>query len=147
MRAIHQGKDVKPVLVIIDEFAGLREPTQIVDLLLQARQARTPLVIATQFLPEEASIRRPVMAAGILIVHRMEAEDAENVAAQFGTHTTPILTAQLDSETGTSQKQSVRWGEEYNIHPNDIKELPIGVAAVYARQSQRRVIVKIDQTL
>jgi len=147
MRAIHKGKDVKPVLVIIDEFAGLREPTQIVDLLLQARQARTPLAVATQFLPEEASIRRPVMSAGILVVHRMEAEDAEQIAAQFGTHTSPILTAQVDYEAGTSEKGSVRWGEEYNIHPNDIKELPIGVAAVYARQSQRRAIVNIDQTL
>ena len=77
MRAIGQGKDVTPVLLVFDEFAALREATQIVDLLLQARQAKAPLVVATQFLPEEVSIRRPVTSAGVLIVHRLEAEDAE----------------------------------------------------------------------
>lgn len=143
MRAIDRGKDVTPVLVIYDEFAALREATQIVDLLLQARQAKAPLVVATQFLPEEIPILRPVMSAGILIAHRLEAEDAEKVAQQFGTHTSPMLTAQVDYETGTSEKGSVRWVEEFNIHPNTLKELPVGVAAVYARPTQRRAIVRI----
>jgi hypothetical protein len=143
MRAIAQGKDVTPVLVVLDEFAALRESTQVVDLLLQARQARVPLVVATQFLPEEVSIRRPVTSAGVLIVHRLEAEDADQMAAQFGTHTAPFLTAQVNYEEGTSEKGSVRWVEEFNVHPNDLKELPIGVAAVYARPSKRRAIVRV----
>lgn len=145
MRAIEKGKDVRPVLIIYDEFAALREQTQIVDLLLQARQARAPLVVATQFLPEEVPIRRPVMAAGVLIVHRLEAEDAEKVAAQFGTHTSPALTAQVDYESGGSEKGSVRWVEEFNVHPNELKELPVGVAAVYARKTQRRSLVRIHR--
>jgi hypothetical protein len=145
MRAIGQGQEVPPVLLVFDEFAALREATQVVDLLLQARQAKTPLVVATQFLPEEVSIRRPVMSAGVLIVHRLEAEDAEKMAAQFGTHTTSALTAQVDYETGTSEKGSVRWVEEYNLHPNDLKELPVGVAAIYARGTQRRSIVRVHR--
>ena len=145
MRALDKGKDVVPVLIIYDEFAALREATQIVDLLLQARQAKAPLIVATQFLPEEIPILRPVMSAGILICHRLEAEDAEKVAAQFGTHTVPMLTAQVDFEVGTSQKGSVRWVEEYNVHPNDRKQLPVGVAAVLARSTQRRAVVRINR--
>jgi hypothetical protein len=143
MHALDQGVQIAPALIIVDEFAALREPTQIVDLLLQARQAKAPLVLATQFLPEEVPILRPVMSAGVLITHRLEAEDAERMAAQFGTHTSPNLTAQVDYETGTSEKGSVRWVEEYNIHPNDLKELPTGVAAVYSRPTQRRTLVRI----
>lgn len=146
MRAIERGEDIAPVLIIYDEFAALREQTQIVDLLLQARQARAPLVVAAQFIPEEVPIRRPVLAAGVLIVHRLEAEDAEKIAAQFGTHTTTALTAQVDHVSGTSEKGSVRWVEEYNVHPNDLKELPVGVAAVYARRTKRRSLVRIHRS-
>jgi len=146
MRQIEKGKDPFPVLVIYDEFAALREATQIVDLLLQARQARMPLVVASQFLPVEPTIRKPVLSAGMIIAHRLEAEDAEQVAAQFGTHTTTALTAQVDYETGTSEKGSVRFVEEYNIHPNDLKALPQGVAAVLARRTNRRELVRVQKT-
>jgi len=146
LRSIEKGKDIVPVLVIYDEFAALREATQIVDLLLQARQARMPLVVATQFLPEEIPIRKPVLSAGVLIVHRLEAEDAELVAAQFGTHRTTNLTAQVDYETGESAKGSVRLVEEYNMHPNDLKALPVGVAAVLSRRTNRRDLVRVQKT-
>ena len=146
MRAIERGEDPFPVLIIYDEFAALREARQVVDLLLQARQARAPLVIATQFLPEEVAIRKPVLSSGVLIVHRLEAEDADLVASQFGTHTTTALTAQVDFEEGTSQKGSVRWVEEYNVHPNELKSLPVGMAAVYARRSNRRQLVQVHRT-
>ena len=146
MRAIERGENPFPVLIIYDEFAALREASQVVDLLLQARQARAPLVVATQYLPEEASIRKPLLSSGVLIVHRLEAEDAEIVAAQFGTHTTTALTAQVDFEEGTSQKGSVRWVEEFDIHPNVLKSLPIGMAAVLARRSNRRQLVQVHRT-
>lgn len=147
MRAIDRGESLMPVLIIFDEFAALREATQIVDLLLQARQARTPLVVATQNLPEEPSIRRPLMGAGVLIVHRTADEDANLLAAEFGTHTVPMLTAQVDYETGTTPKGSVRSVEEYNVHPNDIKEFPIGMAAVYARMTNRRKLVRVTKPM
>ncbi len=145
MRAIEQGEEPIPVLVIYDEFAALREATQITDLLLQARQARCPLVVATQFLPQDPTIRQPALSAGVLIVHRLEATDAEIVAAQFGTHTTTELTAQLNYDLGTSDKGSVRWVEEFNVHPNELKSLPIGTAAVYARKSDRRQLVQVQR--
>lgn len=145
MRVLDTGGDVMPDLFIFDEFAALREMTQIVDLQLQSRQAKAPLVLVTQYLPEAIPILRPVMSAGILLAHRLDAEDAESLAAQFGTHTVPMLTAQVDYETGTSEKGSVRYVEEYNVHPNDLKSLPNGVAAVYARPTQRRKIVSISK--
>ena len=142
MRAIEQGQEPVPILVIFDEFAALREAHQIVDLLLQARQARVPLVIATQYLPEDVAISKPALAAGILIVHRVEAEDADRIASQFGTHTTSNLTAQVDYEEGTSKKGSVRWVEEYDMHPNTLKDIPVGTAAVFARRTQRKTLVQ-----
>jgi hypothetical protein len=143
MRAIDRGADPKPVLIVYDEFAALREAIQVVDLLLQARQARAPLVVATQYLPEEIPIRRPVLSAGLLIVHRLEAEDAELVASQFGTHRTPNLTAQVDYETGGSEKGSVRYVEEFDMHPNVLKELPVGMAAVLSRRTGRKALVRV----
>jgi hypothetical protein len=143
MRAIDKGADPPPVLIVYDEFAALREAIQVVDLLLQARQARAPLVVATQYLPELVAIRRPVLSAGLLIVHRLEAEDAELVASQFGTHTTPMLTAQVDYATGGSEKGSVRFVEEFDMHPNVLKELPVGMAAVLSRRTGRKALVQV----
>jgi hypothetical protein len=144
MRALDSGATLTPVLIVYDEFAALREATQLVDLLLQARQARTPIVAATQYLPVDDSIRRPLMSSGVLIVHRLESEDAEKVAAQFGTHTSPMLTAQVDYELGTSEKGSVRYVDEYNVHPNDLRALPIGTAAVLSAVTNRRAIVAVE---
>jgi hypothetical protein len=146
MRAIDRGEDPPPVLIVYDEFAALREATQVVDLLLQARQARAPLLVATQFLPIDIPIRKPVLSAGVLIVHRLEAEDTEIIAKQFGTHTVPMLTAQVDYETGESAKGSVRQVEEFDIHPNVLKQLPVGVAAVLTRGSKRKTLVAVQRT-
>ncbi|HEV3212920.1 MAG TPA: type IV secretion system DNA-binding domain-containing protein [Acidimicrobiales bacterium] len=143
MRAIDAGVEVGPLLVVYDEFAALREATQIVDLLLQARQARTPILVATQYLPEEVSIRKPVLSAGVVIAHRLEAEDAELVASQFGTHSSPMLTRQVDYDTGESQMGSLRMVEEFDIHPNVFKSLPVGTAAVLSRTTGRKRVVAI----
>jgi hypothetical protein len=87
------------------------------------------------------------MGAGVLIVHRVAAKGADALAAEFGTHTVPMLTAQVDYETGTTPKGSVRSVEEYNVHPNDIKELPVGMAAVYARMTNRRKLVQVTKPM
>jgi Type IV secretion-system coupling protein DNA-binding domain len=146
MRALERGEEQVPVLVIYDEFAALREARQVIDLLLQARQARVPLVVATQYLPEEVAIRKPVLSAGVLIAHRTEALDADLIAAQFGTHRTTNVTAQINYQSGESEKGSVRWVEEYNMHPNVLKELPVGVVAVFARRTGRKTLVRIART-
>jgi hypothetical protein len=145
MRSIDAGENPIPVLVIYDEFAALREASQITDLLLQARQARAPLVIATQYLPQDPAIRQPALSAGVLIVHRLEAKDADAIAAQFGTRKATEVTAQINYDEGTSEKGSVRQVEEYIIHPNELKMLPVGRVAVYARRSNRRELVQVNR--
>jgi Helicase HerA, central domain len=145
MRAIERGEDPTPMLVIYDEFAALREARQVIDLLLQARQARVSIVVGTQYLPEEVPIRKPALSAGVIIAHRVEAADAEEIAAQFGTHTTTTLTAQVDYATGGSEKGSVRWVEEYDMHPNLLKELPVGTAAVLVRATGHKSLVRITR--
>ncbi len=143
LRALRSGETLTPVLVIYDEFAALREARQIVDLLLQARQAQMPVVVATQYVPEEIPIKTPVLQAGVLICHRVASDDAETIAAEIGTHTAPKLTSQVDFATGESELGSVRPVEEYNIHPNVLRELATGMTAIYARRSNRRQIVRI----
>jgi hypothetical protein len=145
MREIEGGGNPTPVLIMYDEFAALREAQQIVELLLQARQARAPIVVATQYLPEHVPIRMPVLSAGVLIVHRVAHDDAEQLANEMGTHKVPFVTSQVDYETGESEKGSIRMVDEFNIHPNVLRTLPVGRAVVYARRTERRSVVQIHR--
>lgn len=147
LRAVGNGATPQPVLVAIDEFAGLKEAKQIIDLLLQARQAAMALMLATQFLPQDPDLRKAVSQAGLLVVHRLEAKDSEEIAAQFGTRPTWKVTQQIDWESGTSEKGSVRAVEEYVVHPNTLRGLPIGTAAVLSHQTQRHAIVNVIRTV
>jgi hypothetical protein len=147
MRSISRDEPVQQLLVVFDEFAALREAPQVVDLLLQARQARVSVLIATQFLPEAPAIRKPALSSGVLIAHRLDADDAEAIASQFGTRSVPVLTAQVDYETGTSRVGSVRMAEEFFVHPNVIKALPAGRAAVISRASGHKGVVAIHRVV
>lgn len=147
LREIERGVDLRPVLIVYDEFAALRESAQVVDLLLQARQARISVLVATQYLPQEPSIRKPALSAGVLIVHRLEAEDAETVASQFGTHSSPLLTAQINLVTGESRLGSLRMVEEFDIHPNVLKSLPVGTAAILSRLTGWKGLVSVRSLL
>lgn len=145
LRALQAGAALVPVLIMYDEFAALREPTQISDLLLQARQAKMPVVVSTQYIPEELPIRTPVLQAGVLICHRVGSEDANALAAEMGTHETPKLTSQINFETGESELGSLRKVDDFNVHPNVLRELGVGYTAVYARGSNRRGVVHIHK--
>lgn len=143
LRQIELGQDVRPTLIIIDEFAVVDDAEQIQALLLQARGAHVSMILATQFLPTEPRIRTPFLQSALMICHRVAAEDAESFAAEFGTHDAPELTQQIDYETGYSQKGSKRTVKVYNVHPDRLKELPTGVAAVISRATNRRAILRI----
>lgn len=54
-----------------------------------------------------------------------------------------MLTAQVDYETGGSEKGSVRYVEEFDMHPNVLKELPVGMAAVLSRRTGRKALVRV----
>jgi energy-coupling factor transporter ATP-binding protein EcfA2 len=146
LRLVGTGHAVTPVIVAFDEFAALREAEQITDLLLQARQAEMPVLLSTQYLPEAVPIRKAALQAGVLVVHRLDAKDAEEIAAQFGTKSAWKVTQQMDWETGTSQKGSIRDVEEYVVHPNTLRRLPTGQAAVRSVPTDRTAIVEVIKT-
>jgi hypothetical protein len=128
---------------VFDEFAALNEAEQLADLLLQARQALMPTVISTQFIPETTALRKACLGAGLLIVHRVEAEDAEAIAAQFGTRRSSEVTHQVDYETGFSEKGSIRRVDKFNVHPNELRNFQTGQAAIKSVRKQRYTIVRI----
>ena len=116
-------------LLVLDEFAALREAAQLTDLLLQAREARICCVICTQFLPnanDALPLRHALQSAGLFISHQCSAEDSETVAAVYGTRKTVEVTNQVDYQTGTSEKGSMRRVDEYRVNPNELRDLPRG---------------------
>lgn len=145
LRSVAQHPDVLliPTLVAIDEFAALAEAKQIIDLLLQARQAALPLVLATQYVPQDPDLGKALFQSGLLIVHRLVAQDAEDMAAQFGTRSEWKVTYQTDWEQGTTQKGSIRDVQGYVIHPNVLRSLPQGVAAVRSITTNRTQTVSV----
>lgn len=142
LRQIAGGAELPPILAVFDEFAALNEADQLADLLLQARQALMPTVISTQFLPETTALRKACLGAGLLIVHRVEAEDAEAIAAQFGTRRATDVTHQVDYATGFSEKGSVTRVDKYNVHPNELRNFQTGQVAVKSVPKQRYTIAR-----
>jgi hypothetical protein len=146
-RRLRAGSEsLAPTLIAIDEFAALKDAKQIIDLLLQARQAKMPLVLSTQLLPQDPDLRSAVLQAGLLIAHRLQAADAEEIAAQFGTRSSWKVTHQIDWETAQTQKGTIRDVDEYVVHPNTLRQLPQGTAAVRSVQTARWGIVEVLQT-
>jgi hypothetical protein len=113
---------------------------------LQARQAKLPLVLSTQLLPQDPDLRSAVLQCGLLIAHRLQAADAEEISAQFGTRPAWKVTHQIDWETAQTEKGSIRDVDEYVVHPNILRQLPQGTAAVRAVQTARWGIVEVLQT-
>ena len=143
IRARRGNEDVVPVLAIFDEFAALKEAEQLTDLLLQARQALMPTVISTQYIPESIALRKAVLSAGLIICHRVEGGDAEEIANQFGTRKASELTHQIDYETGFSEKGSTRRVDAYNVNPNILRTLKPGHAALKSVARDRHAIVHV----
>ncbi len=134
-----------PVLAIFDEFAALREADQLADLLLQARQARMPTVISTQYIPKTDGLREAALGAGLLVVHRVTPEDAESIAAAFGTRKRSEVTHQVDYETGYSEKGTVKRVDGYNVNPNILRNLATGKVVVRSVARERFAIVNVHR--
>jgi hypothetical protein len=142
LRQLASGAELHPILAVFDEFAALNEADQLADLLLQARQALMPTVISTQYLPETVPLRKACLGAGLLIVHRVEAEDAEAIAAQFGTRRASDVTHQVDYVTGYSEKGSIKRVDKFNVHPNELRNFQTGQVAVKSVPKQRYTIAR-----
>ncbi len=126
---------VFPILLIIDEFAALKDAGQIEDLLRQGRAAQMVIVVATQHLPEKAEMRKVVVGSDLLLVHRVQVEDADMLAKQVGTHATMETSVTTDDNRDPQaatprQSTNVRRTEKFNVEPQDLANLQQGQIAV-----------------
>ena len=136
-----------PGLVVFDEFASLGEAVQLIDLLLQAREARLAVVISTQQLPKEPVLRKALLGAGVLGVHQVGApEDAEAVARALGIRSGTEIVRQIQlGPTGPIARRLLRGRESFLVSPDQLVRLPIGQAAISVRFAQQRIaVVQVD---
>ena len=127
------GVRIQNALLVIDEFAALEDPTQIRDLLLQARSAGMTVALSSQLMPQDPGLAAAVKGVGLVASLRVGDVDAQQIADLFGTYEALELTHQTGviggtvTHTGTG---SVRTVQRYLAHPNDIKRLPDASAVV-----------------
>jgi type IV secretion system coupling TraD/TrwB family protein len=137
-----------PGLVLFDEFASLGEAVQLVDLLLQAREARLAVVVSTQQLPRDSAVlRKALLGAGAMIAHQVGAlEDADAIARTLGTRTGTEVVRQLQlGPAGPLFRRFLRNRESYLVSPDQLARLPVGQAAICIRFGQQRVaVVHVD---
>ena len=127
-------------LIVVDEFATLHEAEQLVDLLLQAREARLALVVSSQFIPRAAALRHAVLGAGALVVHQLgSADDADLIARTLGTRTAVEVARQLQLTPSASMRRLLRPAAAYLVSPDELRRLAIGQAVVCVRHGQQRL--------
>ena len=137
----------QPGLVVFDEFASLGEAAQLIDLLLQAREARLAVVVSTQQLPRDQALRKALLGAGTLLVHQVGApEDADSMARALGTRSGTEVVRQVQlGPTGPTARRLLRSRESFVVSPDQLARLPIGQAAVSVRFAQQRIgLVQVD---
>jgi hypothetical protein len=128
-------------LLIVDEFSALRV-SNAAGLLERLRSFGVGVVIASQSVegihddPNERA--RLLGAASTVIAHRLA--DPELVAARAGTAKRAERSHQLDP-TGATGMGSLRIQETYRIDPNDLCNLPPGVAWITTAGRAAKVCV------
>ena len=128
-------------LLIVDEFSALRV-SNAAALLERLRSFGVGVIIASQSVeglhddPNEQA--RLLGAANTLIAHRLA--DPEPVAARAGTRRQAERSHQLDPH-GATGLGSLRIQETYRIDPNDLRNLPAGVAWITTAGRAAKVCV------
>lgn len=131
---INRGEEVKPVTLIIDEFASFAMP-EFIEFMDRSRGAGIGIVIAHQSradlreISPEFQERVEANSNTVIISGKQSPEDAEFYASMLGTKTVKKETIQVKDElffeTPTGVK-SVRDVEEFIVHPNELKDLTQG---------------------
>jgi type IV secretory pathway TraG/TraD family ATPase VirD4 len=132
-------------LIAIDEFSAL-DADNLLGLLARARESGMSVLLSTQELADlerlTPGFRDQVLGnTGIVLAHRQNVPaSAELIAQMAGTTTVWQQTYQTEEggllgfgsvrKTGLGTTKQV---EEFRIHPNTIKELPTGVAALITK--------------
>lgn len=146
----------RPGLIVIDEFSAIAAK-QAVRFFGRARGAKLSLLLGTQELAHLAAVlTTAAMLGGIrdqvlgnvdgFIAHRQVVpESAELLAAIAGTRGAWTTTQQTGGGVGA---MSTGWGSrtrgrEYAIHPDEIKSLGVGEAAVIVPRLRQATIARI----
>jgi hypothetical protein len=135
-----------PTIVAIDEFSALASE-RVARLLGRARSAGLSCVLGTQELFDLRATRSEHLLEQVLgnvaavIAHRQSVPDsAELVAGIAGTRGAWISSERLGAGAGAATRTR---GREYLIHPDQIKALPRGMAAVVVPARGRASIARI----
>lgn len=153
--ADRQHGDHRPGLVLIDEFSAIAAK-EVARLFSRARGAQLSVVLGTQELADLEAVLGAVSSGGIrdrilgnldvLVSHRQVVPDsAELVAAIAGTRGAWITTHQTGNGIGAIRTGlgSRTRGREYGIHPDEIKGLGVGEAAVIVPRLDIATITRI----
>jgi hypothetical protein len=145
---INSGVNLPPALIVFDEFAALGEQQEAVAALIRmARQSLLVVVIATQTIPQEASIANACLGVGLILSHRVvggKADDAEVLAGQLGTKQAMKLTGRISfEEPGGIKEGSLREVRDFIVHPDQLKTLSVGQVAVRSAFHKERPIVAV----
>jgi hypothetical protein len=137
--------DPAPALLILDEFAALGDPEQVQDLLRQAREARIGTVVSTQQLPDArraAGLRHSLLGAGLLVAHRLGADDADAVARVIGSVRGARVTRSYEhgEEVG---RRTVTAVDRYAVEPDALQRLATGEAVVLSATGAERRLARI----
>jgi hypothetical protein len=136
-----------PALIVFDEFASLGEAVQLIDLLLQAREACLAVVVSTQQLPKEPVLRKALLGVGALVAHQVGApEDADSMARALGTRSGTEIVRQIQlGPAGPVARRLLRSRESFLVSPDELARLPVGRAAISIRFAQQRIaLVQVD---
>ena len=137
-----------PALILLDEFASLGEAVQMIDLLLQAREARLAVVVSTQQIPRDSAVlRKALLGAGVLISHQVTAhEDADSIARSLGSRSGTEIVRQIQlSPAGSVVRRLLRSRESFLVSPDQLGHLGVGQAAISVRFARQRVaLIRVD---
>jgi hypothetical protein len=139
--------DRQPALVVFDEFVSLHEAAQLVDLLLQAREAHLAVVVSTQQIPRDHPLKHSFLGAGSLVVHQVgDPDDANTLARTLGTRSGPEIVRQVAlARDGPLVRRVLRARQSFLVPPDDLAHLPVGQAAIAVRFGNQRVnLVQVD---
>lgn len=131
----------KLVWVVVDEFSALGGSLML-NLFSRARGAGGALALASQDFADLRAVSEAFEAAvttnaNIGIFHRQKGKSASDRAEAFGTYQQWDETTQVQEDNSilgavsiASGVGSLRMVDKFRIHPNDLKNLPRGVAVV-----------------
>jgi type IV secretory pathway TraG/TraD family ATPase VirD4 len=134
----------QPIFVVVDEFSNFLN-NEFLKVIEMGRSAGIHIIISHQNI-EQLNTFSPEFKDTIIantnnkIVFSQRSASAQDWAEMFGTKTKKYYTQSEDSEGMGVQGYNARLGEAFIVHPNKIKELPIGQC--YFLSKEKNTIIR-----